>query len=316
MKTKELTTQQFADAVRKELADLNKDEVAELTDGLEADLAERTMEEGNELGSPITYAAELRAAAGFNPKIQPAKVGVIQRIGDWINRTAHSNRTTAALYDFANSMRPVWWIIRAWLAWVLGVSLIDGWSANRLVPSNGTHLVVLPLLILLSIQWGRGKWFRGKFFTKILAPLNLIALLLVPVGLSQINSAVDSVTSMENDLMTRPDLSGLLLNGAVVSAIHAKDASGTYVEGLTFTDQDGNQLLQPSEPQLITVPNVIGMRLPDAMKVFADAGFTGGGDMNYLNGADDITGVVKSTTPAAGEVVYSKTIIYYDIKPR
>src|ERR1700709_2176140 len=56
----------FARAVRAALADLPADEVDDLTDGLEADLAERAAdEESPDFGDPTDYANELRSAAGL-----------------------------------------------------------------------------------------------------------------------------------------------------------------------------------------------------------------------------------------------------------
>ena len=53
----------FAASVRAELADLPAEEVEELTEGLEADLAEAFREDlARELGDPSAYAAELRTA--------------------------------------------------------------------------------------------------------------------------------------------------------------------------------------------------------------------------------------------------------------
>jgi hypothetical protein len=48
-----LSVDAFAAEVRLALADLPADEVEALTDGLEADLAERVAERGDELGDPV-----------------------------------------------------------------------------------------------------------------------------------------------------------------------------------------------------------------------------------------------------------------------
>ncbi len=58
----------FVAAVRMQLVDLDPDERAEITDELEADLAELLAERGSgSLGDPVAYAGELRAAAGLGP---------------------------------------------------------------------------------------------------------------------------------------------------------------------------------------------------------------------------------------------------------
>ena len=68
-------TDEFAAKVREALSDLPPDELDELTDGLEADLAERAEESGLELGDPSAYAEELRAAAGYPPRSATSHLG-------------------------------------------------------------------------------------------------------------------------------------------------------------------------------------------------------------------------------------------------
>lgn len=70
------TIKDFAKAVRAELGDLPRSIVEELTSELEASLAERKLDEGDSFnpGSPITYAAELREAAGVQPKSKNMKI--------------------------------------------------------------------------------------------------------------------------------------------------------------------------------------------------------------------------------------------------
>jgi hypothetical protein len=69
---------EFAQGVRAALADLPAEEVDDLTDGLEADLAEAYAEDlQRELPDPAAYATELRAAAGLPMRTKPAKGGVM-----------------------------------------------------------------------------------------------------------------------------------------------------------------------------------------------------------------------------------------------
>ena len=64
--------------VQAELADLPKDDVDDLTGGMEADLSELAAESGGDLvgrlGSPKLYAAELRSAAGLPEPPTPCQV--------------------------------------------------------------------------------------------------------------------------------------------------------------------------------------------------------------------------------------------------
>ena len=64
----------FAQGVRAALADLPAEEVDDLTEGLEADLAEAYAEDlQRELPDPAAYATELRAAAGLPMRTKAAK---------------------------------------------------------------------------------------------------------------------------------------------------------------------------------------------------------------------------------------------------
>ena len=66
------TIDTFASAVRAALSDLPADEVNDLTEGLEADLAEHFDEDPDEpMPDPIAYADELREAAGLVPRTAP-----------------------------------------------------------------------------------------------------------------------------------------------------------------------------------------------------------------------------------------------------
>lgn len=73
--TTEIT--EFARNVREQLADLPTDDVDDLTDGLEADMAEAFADSSNhELPDPVAYALELRTAAGLPPREPPARNGI------------------------------------------------------------------------------------------------------------------------------------------------------------------------------------------------------------------------------------------------
>ncbi|MFT4220964.1 MAG: hypothetical protein QM611_10645, partial [Microbacterium sp.] len=68
----------FAAAVRRELGDLPVEEVDDLVDGLEADLADQAADAGDgfELPEPVAYASELRSAAGLPERSDAASARV------------------------------------------------------------------------------------------------------------------------------------------------------------------------------------------------------------------------------------------------
>jgi hypothetical protein len=115
----------FAAAVRDALADLPEEERDELTDGLEADLSESLAEDlRRTLPDPVAYAAELRAAAGL-PAPSRKRGTFAGLAGSWRDTVAdvriaiRRNPALAGALDFASTLRPIWWVLRAWLAvWI------------------------------------------------------------------------------------------------------------------------------------------------------------------------------------------------------
>ncbi len=108
------TVGEFARSVRAQLSDLPALDVEELTEGLEADLAERLAEGGEELGDPVAYAAELRASAGLAPKAPlPPAVPLRRSLAIKAREVLAGLRahpSTASLIDFLIALRPVWWV--------------------------------------------------------------------------------------------------------------------------------------------------------------------------------------------------------------
>ena len=163
--TPEIAT--FAQGVRAALADLPADEVDDLTDGLEADLAEAYAEDlQRELPDPSAYAAELRLAAGLPVRgRRPSRAALRHRrrtarhpraiIGIAIRR----NPALSAIAEFLVVLRPAWWVFRAWLATWLVAAFFGSeqgywfdWSRLVLRPRRvrrdqravGTRTVALP----------------------------------------------------------------------------------------------------------------------------------------------------------------------------
>lgn len=149
----------YARAVRAHLADLGPELVDDLTDGLEADLAEAIADAAEGLppaaapttyasdpeavpdvvapavddlaarfGSPQDYASELRAAAGIAPAAGRDK-GRGRASVEALSRRAVTAVTRAPWWpgfrDFAFALRPVWWVLRGWLIGALVVIVLS-----------------------------------------------------------------------------------------------------------------------------------------------------------------------------------------------
>lgn len=147
--TTEIT--EFARRVREHLGDLPAEEVDDLTDGLEADLAEAFSESPSAgLPDPRAYALELRDAAGL-PESVESRGGVRRAFGGVANglreqraefaANLRKNPTTARVLDFFVELRPAWWILRAWVAFQMAEedTTYDE-ATNRYVPNEGKEL--------------------------------------------------------------------------------------------------------------------------------------------------------------------------------
>jgi len=293
------TIKDFAAAVRAELADLPKREVQELTDGLEADLHDRLSEEGESFdpGSAATYAAELREAAGVAPKLAKRKefssAALVQSTEDWFRKTAFGT----ALLEFGVSVRPVWWVLRVVVMFVI-------LEAFRL------PLWLFPVAAFLSIMWGRGTWFNSGFFKAILLPLNLIAILMIIPAADSAARTIDQYIA-NTDLVQSgayANRAGLQLNGEQVLEIKAFDATGTEVIGLTYQDQNGNPLFEvQAEP--IEVPDISGMTIPEFQAALTAVGIENV-EINYLDDAEPVGDVVVlRTEPAIGSWIDPKSTL-------
>lgn len=287
----------FAKAIRAELSDLPKREIQELTEGLEADLTERFAEEGAEfpLESAHEYAADLREAAGVTPRAAKSKAfsakALTENVETWLRKTALGN----AILEFGISIRPVWWVLRAIVAWAIFAGVFY---------SFGDGLILLPIVIFLSVQWGRKKWFTNKFFTGLLLPLNLVAVLgIIPVQEMAIRT-LNNYAYAEEMIRNWPGSDGLRLDGNLVTELKAFDSKNNEISGLSFKDQSG-KLIELPETQVayFPMPDIMDMTVSEANLALTQAGIPAV-DIEYLDGATDKTGVVvKVYPPNPGDLV-------------
>jgi len=243
----------FAADVRAALADLPADEVDELTDGLEADLAEAYAEDlARELPDPVSYAAELRGAAGL-PTPQPrrgriASIGAqVAGIGADLRRSLRANPATAAGLDFLATLRPAWWIARAWAAFQC-FGAFFGFEGD-LLPADLVQWVLLLVLIAGSVFLGRRTW--PAWGRVLIGVGNVIAVVTLLFALPEVPTHADLGYAWDNadsaydsgmDYMESGDGTGVYLNGNEVTNIFAYDARGRALTGVQLFDQDGKPL--------------------------------------------------------------------------
>lgn len=238
----------FAQAVRTHLADLPTADVEELTEGLEADLAERIAEDGSDLGDPQAYAEELRSSAGFGTtaaRLTPrASVSsTVKDAGLQLLSSVRKKPAGVAFIEFLVALRPIWWVLRGWVVFAIFAFII---GANPLLPRNLAEFLFWLLLVVLSVQWGRGRWLGTSAIAKTTKTVTSVvtAVLLVPLLALSINSIHNAVNA--DSIYYEPTSSmtgnGVVNNGNSVSNLFAYDCAGTPLSNIQLFDQNGRRL--------------------------------------------------------------------------
>lgn len=273
----------FLARVRHELADLDPEELAEMTDGLEADLTELVAERGAAaLGSPVDYAGELRAAAGLEPSTdRPAPIRSMGlRLTGWLDaaRSRFELLVDAVPGDprpLLAWLRPLWWVVRAWIAVVAGVAVLKDalgigsayFTDHGLLPAPlELSWPVLLLAIALSVQVGRGRLWPGTRTTTssrvVLLGLNVLALALIPVTLASVrnepqesywegyeDAMAESVPTVDGPGYGIDEQAGIYSSGSWVTNIYPYDASGKPLVGVQLLNQNGDPISVVATPE-------------------------------------------------------------------
>ncbi|WP_129789543.1 hypothetical protein [Promicromonospora panici] len=254
----------YAQAVRLHLEDLGPDVADDLTDGLEADLTEAVLDDveapADAVGTQVfdltarfgpadEYAAELRAAAGL-PSAAPARRPIpaaARAIGEAWTVASDRWRATwrpltstpgwAAAVEFVRSLVPAWWILRGWV--VAQVLLVSFTPAGIVLWPESTHgRVLVVAAIVVSIQWGRGKWVpRWAWFPRVVAVASVAAGLLAIPMMTQVEAGARPVVA---DYYTGFDAGWAEgFSNAQVSTVNAGDGAGTdgvWVDGVQVSN--------------------------------------------------------------------------------
>lgn len=246
--TPDTSIAELAAAVRRHLDDLPLDEVDDLTGGLEADLSEQASDEQGDLhlDDPASYAAELRASAGLPPRASstlPLRRRAQQRLDSLeaaTRRIVHSTRLGSWLVEFALAVRPVWWVLRGWVVYQLLTVVVLGRSA--VVPSGLIMWAMLFAALVLSVQWGRGRWAPGSFLRVLRVVVSVVAIVALPfVTVWALNEATANSGYSSPVIYGEP--TGLQLDGQRVTNIFGYDAEGNPVTDIQLFDQNGDPLV-------------------------------------------------------------------------
>ncbi|GEM_PF-1930131 len=237
---------EFVLAVRARLVDLPTEDQLDLTEGLEADLVELVDERGLEaLGQADEYARELRLAAGLSAEASgPSPRASAPRWMPFLDSCR--NWALGALpgrsADFAEVLRPTWWVFRAWLA----VKILAGMSGHEegVIPDLGGPLFGLVLFVLaavISIKIGQGQWWPGNRAKTgqrtLLLALNAFAIVMVVPILVMANQQRTEWVYTESDPSSQ-----LSYNGVPLGNIYPYDAAGNPLIGVQLVDEQGRRL--------------------------------------------------------------------------
>lgn len=276
----------FLARVRHELADLDAEEVGDMTDGLEADLTELVSERGAAaLGNPSEYADELRAAAGLEAHVhrRAARRPLGERVTGWLDAGHRRfDALVAALpgdaSGFLAALCPVWWVARAWIALLAGVGILKDaaglaspYYAPALVPHvRGLGWPLLAVAVIVSVQLGRGRIWpggsRGVAARVVLLALNVLALVLLPVVFASVRNEPDqsywqgyqdaeTVSTVDGPGYGIDEDAGVYSSGRWVTNIYPYDASGKPLVGVQLFDQLGKPIDIVAAPEC---PDEIG----------------------------------------------------------
>jgi hypothetical protein len=207
----------FAENVRRELRAHPAEIVADLTDGLESDIA-ASLGDGAVLSTPGSYANDLLRGAGLEPLSKGE--GTRNLLGKAESRVLP---LWNKLCGFTVGLAPAWWVFRAWIVMqLLGAVVSDGNSSYGIVSEWGelpfVGLLLFIALLIFSVQWGRSmKPARRQ--TRIISHC-VIAIASVFILVSETNTSnYPSTTWTPNTMSTCaivdvPDVVGLTVADA------------------------------------------------------------------------------------------------------
>lgn len=256
----------YAAAVRASLADLGPEVVDDLTDDLDADLAEALADERHvahgrglleQFGSPQAYAAELRAAAGLAPAMGPRRrvqllsdpVEDARRLGRWAIGWLRAHTWWAPVESFLVALRPAWWLLRGWVAYEL-VALVAG--VQHWFPQSLPAFLVLLGCVVLSVQWGRGAWFQSRGVVWLATTVNVVAVVATLPLLGWVQGQVAEreqvFAGYSAGNRNGPDtqtvyrdraVDGVVVDGVQVSNLFVYDAEGNPLTDVQVYDDRG-----------------------------------------------------------------------------
>lgn len=235
------------------LDDLPDDERRELLDDLEQHLLEVAAEDDGSLrerlGPPEVYAAELRASAGLAPHTAASDMPVGERLRRRLRASSIGTiaelSAVRAVRELLPELRPVWWVLRGYLAavaidaFLLRANPTGGlpWPSIDGSTLLGTALVAL--CVLVSIVAGRALVAQNR--ARLMAvTANVVIVLMFVAALPRTRLPIPS--DVVSIVQAKPF--GFLQHGdgSPITGICAYDEDGKRVKDVRLFDQDGRPI--------------------------------------------------------------------------
>ncbi len=159
----------FAENVRRELRSFPADVVADLTDGLESDIAS-SLADGASLPSPESYAHDLLRGAGLEP------LSISEKSESLLMQTfAKVEPLWSKVRDLTEGLAPAWWIFRAWIATqLLGAMINEVDSSYGIIGQWGEMpigaAIVFVAFAVVSVRIGKlssTKWKKATLVSHL-----------------------------------------------------------------------------------------------------------------------------------------------------
>lgn len=287
---------EYVTAVRRHLDDLERDELEELTGGLEADLADALLNQEVApvvmFGAPKAYADELRSAAGLPPRstagrrsgltgrphLAPRLSELAPRLREARDQALTPLVTQAwwpDVREFFVTLRPAWWLLRAYIAYQWIDQSLTG--ADQLLPYGVVSGLGLALLIVGSVELGRRDWAaRGRWPQQLIRTGNVFAVFLIVSAVGMLGPDLDTYTRAGSDTgysesSVAPPSVGLVNGGYQVVNVFPYDQDGRPLTDVQLFDDRGRPLAPSADTY--TGRNSERVRLVPAVTADGDRGF-------------------------------------------
>ncbi|WP_029291837.1 hypothetical protein [Cellulomonas sp. HZM] len=234
--------------VRRALVGLTPEQVDDLTDDLEVALADALADAHDEgpgaaglvarFGTPERYAAELRTAAGLSDGAGGRRRRPLADVADAAR--AAGRRAVQPLVEqpwwpsfwaFARTLAPLWWVLRAWVVFVLTFGVVFGASVRA--PASWP---LLGALVVVSVQWGRGRW-RSHRVTRLLWQVASVVVLVLALPILATAGGSGGGEPQGSYAVSPSD--GVYVDGEQAGNLFVYGPDGSPIEGAQVYDDRG-----------------------------------------------------------------------------